>query len=202
MNLAKMLQKLKEQAANGMSCARAGLVQDDAKGYPVPLERMRVTATGALLGNTAGTPAGAFGLTMGTFGTNSPKLAGEAASGNSKTDKARFAFVLPPEYVAGESVTVRVRCKETVGAATVSTTIDAEVYKSDKEAGISADLCATAAIDVTTAFGNKDFDITSAALNPGDVLDIQLTGVTNDTGGAVGTILNITNVELLLDIKG
>lgn len=202
MNLNDLANKLTTQAASGMSVARSGIVQDDAKGYVVPLDSLKVTGTGALLGSTAGTPSGALGLTVGTFGSASPKLAGEAASGNTKTNKARFLFPLPAEYVAGETVTVRVRCKETVGAATVSTSIDVEAYKCDKDGGIGSDLCATAAQDVTTSFGNKDFDITAASLNPGDVLDIQLTAVTTDTGGSVGTIINITNVEVLLDVKG
>lgn len=202
MNLNTLLKKLKEQAANGLSVARSGIVQDDLKPYVLPLESWRVTATGSLLGATAGTPSGAFGLTMGTFGTNSPKIAGEAASGASKTNKMRRTFALPAEYVAGESVTLRVRCKETVGAATVSTTIDASVYKSDKEAGIGSDLCATNAQDVTTSFANKDFDITPTGLVPGDLLDIEINVVTNDTGGTVGTIVNITDTELLLDVKG
>jgi len=202
MNLNDHTNILKEQAAGGFAAARSGLVQDDAKPYVLELDTWKVTGTGAALGATAGTPSGAFGLTVGAFATNSPKIAGEAASGNTKTNKMRRQYTLPPEYVAGETVTLRVRCKETVGAATVSTSIDAAVYKCDKEAGIGSDLCATALQDVTTSFGNKDFDITSAGLAAGDVLDIELTGVTTDTGGTVGTILNITNTEMLLDIKG
>ncbi|MBS0207228.1 MAG: hypothetical protein JSS49_30495 [Planctomycetes bacterium] len=202
MNLNSLYKKLKTNVASGISFLRTALVIDLAKSYVVMLDRMRVTGTGAALGTAAGTPAGALGLTVGTFATNSPKLIGEAASNNSKTDKCRFLFPLPVEYVAAGAVTVRIRCKETVGAATVATSIDCECYKSDKEAGIGTDLCTTAAQDVTTEFGNKDFVITPAGLAPGDLLDIQLTAVTNDTGGAVGTIINITNVELLLDVQG
>jgi hypothetical protein len=202
MNLYDQTKQLQEQTAAGFSAARSGLVQDDLKKYGIPLNLLAVTATGALLGATAGTPSGALGLTMGTHGTGSPTVVGEAASGNTKTDKARFTFALPPEYVDGESVTVRVRAKEAVGAATVSTTIDVECYKSDKEGGIGSDICATAAQDVTTSFANADFVITPTGLVAGDVLDIELTGVTTDTGGTVGTILTIGSVEVLCDIKG
>lgn len=201
MNLNDLCNRLATQGANGMSVPRSGIVQDDAKEYPVTLESLRVTGTGAVLGTAAGTPSGAFGMTVGTFGTNSPKVVGEAAAGNSKTNRCRFLFPLPPEYVAGESVAVRVRCKEAVGVATVATSIDCECYEADKDAGVSADLCATAAQDVTNVAGNKDFTITTSNLGPGDVLDVQLTGVTNDTGGNVGTVLTITNVALLLDVK-
>jgi hypothetical protein len=202
MNLNDLANKLATQTASGMAVGRSGIVQDDLKKYGIPLNLMGVTGTGALLGATAGTPSGAFGLTMGTHGTNSPVLVGEAASGNTKTNKARFTFALPAEYVDGESVTVRVRCKEAVGAATVSTTMDVECYKSDNEGGIGSDLCATAAQDVTTSYANDDFVITPTGLVAGDVLDIELTGVTTDTGGTVGTILTIGSVEVLCDVKG
>ena len=205
MNLHSQTQALKAQTAQGISLARSGLVQDDLKIYGIPLENLRTTATGQPLGATAGTPAGAFGITYGTHGTASPLVVGEAASGNTKTDKARFQFPLPPEYVSGETVTLRVRCKEAVGAATVSTTIDAEVYENDKDgapAGSPTDLCATAAQDVTDTIGNKDFTVTPTGLVAGDMLDVELTGVTTDTGGTVGTVLTITSVEMLLDIKG
>jgi hypothetical protein len=205
MNLYEQTQALKAQTAQGVSLARSGLVQDDAKIYGIPLENLRTTATGQPLGSAAGTPAGAFGITYGTHGTASPVVVGEAASGDVTTDKARFQFPLPPEYVSGESVTLRVRCKEGVGAATVSTSIDAEVFENDKDgvpAGSPTDLCATAAQDVTPTIGNKDFVITPTGLVAGDMLDIELTGVTTDTGGTVGTVLTITSVELLLDIKG
>lgn len=202
MNLNDLSQQLKTHAANGFSAARSGLVQDDLKPYGLELDTFKVTGTGAHLGAAAGTPAGAFGLTFGTFATNSPKIVGEAASGNTKTNKMRRQFTLPPEYVSGESVTLRIKCKEDVGAATVSTSIDAVVYEADKAAGLSADLCATAAQDVTTTAANKDFDITPTALVAGDVLDIEITGVTTDTGGTVGTVLTIYDVALLLDIKG
>jgi hypothetical protein len=159
-------------------------------------------ASGALLGATAGTPSGAFGLTAGTHATAPPVLVGEAASGNTKTNKARMTFALPVEYVAGETVTLRVVAKEAVGAATVSTTIDAVVVSNDDDGTVSADLCATSAIDVTTSVGNKDFTITPTTLTPGMQLDIELTGVTTDTGGTVGTVLTIYRVELLLDVQG
>jgi len=181
--------------------ARGDLTQDDAQIYDLPLENFRVTATGALLGTSAGTPSGAFGITYGTHGTAPPKIVSEAASAGSITNKMRQTFVLPPEYVSGETVTLRVRGKETVAAATVDTTIDAEVYKHDKDGGIGSDLCATAAQSVTTAAANFDFTITPTGLAAGDRLDVELTGVSDDTGGSQGTILEIYSTEMLLDIK-
>lgn len=190
---------------NSATHLRANLGQDDLAVYGLGLETWRVTGTGALLGASAGTPSGAFGITYGTHGTNAPLVAGEAASNNSKTNKMRRTFTLPAEYVAGQTVTLRIKAKETVGAATVSTTVDVEAFEVAAEAGLGGsptDLCATAAQDVTTTVGDKDFTITPTDLVAGDELDIEITGVTNDTGGAVGTILAIYSVQLLLDIKG
>ena len=185
------------------SVARSLLVQEDLAEYVIPLEEFRTSGTLALLGASAGTPAGAFGLTPGTHGTASPIVKGEAASGNTKTDSMRKNITLPPEYVAGQTVQLVAICAETVGAATVSTTIDCEAFKHDEDGTLTADLCATAAIDVDGATAAaKTFTITATALAPGDVLDVEFTGVTTDTGGTVGTILEIYEVKLLLDIKG
>lgn len=187
------------------SVVRSDLVQDDLAVYGLDLQSWRTTATMQPLGTTAGTPAGAFGITAGTHGTAAPVIASQAASGASVTNSCRRQFTLPPEYVAGQTVTLRVRAIETVGAAQVSTTIDAEVFEANKDGGLGGsptDLCATNALDVTTDAGNKDFTITPTGLAPGDVLDIELTGVVNDTGGTTGTVLQLTDIALLLDIKG
>lgn len=202
MNLNGLLKGLKAQAANGLSMARSGLVPDLAKPYVLALTSWLVTGTGAGLGAAAGTPAGAFGLTVGVFGTNSPKILGEAASGASKTNKMRCLFALPVEYKAGGNITVRVKCQETVAAAQVATTVDLSAYKCDKAAGIGADLCATNAQDVTVVAANADFSLTPTGLVPGDVLDIEINIVTNDTGGAHGTIAAIFDTEILLDVQG
>lgn len=202
MNLDGLLRGLKAQAADGYSMARSGLVLETAKPYTLNLDSWKVTGTGVDLGTSAGTPSGAFGLTVGTFGTNSPKIVGEAASGNSKTNKMRRQFALPVEYKAGGNITVRVKCQETVAAAQVSTTVDMAVYKCDKAAGVGSDLCATNAQDVTTSAANADFSVTPTGLAVGDVLDIEVNVVTNDTGGSHGTIVNIFDTEILLDVQG
>lgn len=196
--------RLSLQSIDGQAAvARSALVQDDAALYNIPLADWLDTATGAKLGASAGTPSGAFGLTYGTHGSAGPKILSEAASGNTKTNKMRRTFMLPPEYVAGQTVVLRVRCAETVAAAAVSTTIDAEVFKLDKDGGIGSDICATSLADVDGATAaNKDFTITPTGLVPGDVLDIELTGVVTDTGETNGTVLEIYATELHLDIKG
>ncbi len=183
------------------SVSRSSLGQDDLAVYNVPLASLQATGTGAQLGAAAGTPSGAMGLTIGAHGTNSPLVVGEAASGNSKTDYARFQFALPAEYVSGETITLRVRAKAT-GTINTAKTLDAQCYVSDGGGGISSDICATAAQAVTTSFANYDFTITPTSRVAGDMLDIQLVTVADDTGGTNNKLIQIGAVELLLDIKG
>jgi hypothetical protein len=103
--------------------------------------------------------------------------------------------------VAGETVTLRVKARVT-GLLQVSETIDAEVYKGDGAAGVGADLCTTAAQTLTATFANYDFTVTPTSLAAGDLLDIQLTGAVNDTGGTANKLVEIGSVEMLLDVKG
>ncbi|MFZ5833019.1 MAG: hypothetical protein ACOY3P_23275 [Planctomycetota bacterium] len=182
---------------------RTQLTQDDLAVFTVPLTELRATGTLAQLGNAAGTPSGAMGLTPGTHGTNTPIVVGEAANQNSKTNLARLQFVLPPEYVAGETITLRAHAKVSA-APQVGATLDVECFVSDGEAGPGAgDICATAAKNLTTSYADHDFTITPTGLAAGDVLDIEITAVVNDTGGSAGNkIASIGKLEMLLDIQG
>ena len=190
-----------DQASLSGAVPRTQLTQDDLQPYVIPLSRFQAPGTGAQLGSSAGTPSGALGLTIGTHGTATPKLVGEAASGNSKSNSGRVQFALPAEYVSGETITLRVRCKIT-GNVQVAQTIDALVYKSDDAAGVGSDLCATAAQSVTSSAANYDFTITPTGLAAGDTLDVLITAAANDTGGTANKLIEIYRVAMLLDIKG
>lgn len=190
-----------KSAESPTSVARSSLGQDDLASYVIPLSRFQAPGTGAQLGSSAGTPSGALGLTIGTHGSASPILVGEAASGNSKTNSGRVQFALPAEYVSGETITLRVRCAAT-GTLATARTIDALVYKSDNGGGVGSDLCATSAQTITASFANYDFTITPTGLAAGDTLDVLVTAVANDTGGTNNRLIQIGGVQMLLDIKG
>ncbi len=166
----------------------------------IPLDEWRVTATLALLGNAAGTPAGAFGLTAGVHGTNTPKLVGESASGNSKTNSCRKVIPLPPEYVDGETATLRVHARITADCNTAQT-LDAQVFESDKEASLGSDLVAEAANSLTTSWADYDFELTAGALSAGDPLDVELTGLANDTGGSAGAVIEIGDTRIIANVR-
>jgi hypothetical protein len=178
--------------------ARSTLTQDALQRYEIAPYDVRESDLTHL---AASASAGKFGITAGTHGSASPVLVGEAASGNVKTDKCRFLFCLPPEYQAGETITLRLRAK--VGTLlTVSATLDVECFKSDREAGIGSDICATAVQTLSATYANYDFTITPTGLAAGDLLDIEITGVANDTGGAVNDKIYIGGIGMLLDIQG
>jgi hypothetical protein len=183
--------------------SRSQLTQEDNAPYKVPFESWRVwDAFGTLL---PATPANDdLGIVGGTFGSASPSIqTGDLKSAGATSRRARVTFSLPPEYVAGQSVTIRAHAGMLTTVADASATIDFEVYKSDDEAGIGSDLCATAAQSINSlTLSDKDFAITATGLAPGDTLDIRMTVAVNDaaTGTAVAGIVG--GVEVLLDVKG
>ena len=163
------------------------------------LQDFKLPATLLQLAATAGSSI--LGLVSGTHGSASPLLVGNAASGNSKSDSARICIAVSPFYAAGATVTLRIRAKATVGLAFAATTVDTLVYRSDLAAGVSSDLCTTNAQTITTSAANYDFTLTPTSMNPGDILDILVTALANDTGGTTGTIIQIYNVELIYGSK-
>ena len=179
---------------------RTKLAQDALAKYSVPWHCFKKNDMVTPL-PTAGDSTN-LGLVAGTHGTASPMLAGAGANGNSKTETARFSFTLPPEYDAGQTVTLRCHARVDVVANT-SATLDVQCFESNTEAGISAELYAGAALTINSAtWANKDFSITVGSLTAGDVLDVELTTIVNDTGGGGTCKANIGLVQFLLDIRG
>lgn len=181
---------------------RASITQQDDREYPINLVDLRVWD--ALHTNLPGTAAADdLALVGGTFGTGAPTVRGVDFGGTTTTAHARFLFQLPVEYVAGQSVTLRLRGGMLTTVSDGTATVDAAVHKLDKDGGVSADLCATAAQSINSlTIANKDFTVTPTSLAPGDVLDIRVTVAGSDTGNAAVMIPVLTNAALLLDVKG
>lgn len=160
---------------------------------------------GILLLEFWGTPATEdMSLVPGTVGTNAPSLQTEDLRDVGATNRyARFQVPLPSNYVAGETVQLRFSAGMISNAADTTATLDVACYKSDEDNTVSADLCATAAQSINnTLFADKDFTITSTALSPGDILDVQVTVAVND--GATGDVVIacIAAVKRLCDTQG
>jgi len=181
---------------------RTTLAQDSNAEYVIPLTQARVwDAMGSNLPNTSS--ADDLAIDGGTFGTDSPKITTGDVKASTVTRHARLLAELPPEYVDGQSVTVRVHAGMETTVADTSATVDVECYKSDKETGIGSDICTTAAQSINSlTFADMDFTITPSGLSSGDVLDIRITVAVTDAATATAVMASIGAIELLLDIKG
>jgi hypothetical protein len=145
-------------------------------------------------------------LVGGTHGTGAPSLQTPDFGGNDAAAAyyARGEIQLPAEYVAGQSVEIRVHAGMLTTVADQSATVDIAVYKSDEDGTSTGDLCADAAVSDnmnSLVFADIDFTITPTTLSPGDLLDVQIT-VTVDDNGDAGVMKGcIGSVQLLCDIR-
>ena len=184
------------------SVNRADLVQDDAVVYNLDLMKaFRIAA-----GNTAlpaAPDATTLGITSGAFGTNSPTLTSTSTNNTSESELARFQVIMPAEYQAGQSITIRVHAKVTATRDTAAT-LEVLAYESDKEAGISGNLAVGGAQDCNfVPYDDYDFVVTPTTLVAGDTLDCELVAITDDGGGGSGAgHIIIGAIQVLLDIKG
>lgn len=179
---------------------RTKMAQEDLVSYRIPLNQFRVFD--AMQTNLPGTAANDdMALIGGAHGTAPPLLEGKIATGSAtETNKARVTFQLPAEYVAGQTVTLRVKCKTSGGQGEGTKSIDAEVFLNDEDGSVTDVATTTAAITIDDTYTDRDFVITPTALVVGSELDILLTSVIQDAG--VDGKFQCVSVELLLDVKG
>jgi len=200
MSGSSLLQIANVNVRDDAAIARSKMAENALAAYAIPVGDLR-NDDGSVIDATGG--AGLFNLTSGGFGTGTLTIDGEAATGNTKTDTLMFDFALPAEYVAAGDVKVRWYQQESVGAATDSTTASCEVYKSDQQGGAGSDLLsAFTPTDVTDSWALATADIDESGLLAGRIIRVFIRVVTNDTGGAVGTIAQLDGIQVLCDIKG
>lgn len=184
---------------------RSQLRQETLAVYPIPLHEFRVwDAVQTVLPGTAANDDLAY--VGNTFGTGSPTLQGVDAGGTTETQRARVQVALPPEYVAGESVTIRVSAAMNTTPSDTTATVDVEAYLIDRDGSLGSsgsDLVTTSAQSInSTTFADQDFALTTSSLSPGDLLDIRITTAVTDSGDAGVMFAEIGAVELLCDIRG
>lgn len=182
---------------------RSSLLEDSNAVYHIPWHAWRIhdAYQTALPGTSSGDDLALIG---GTFGSASPSIQTYDVKGaGAVTLYARAPFQLPPEYVAGLSVTGRFIAGMLTTIADTSATIDLQAYKSDNEAGVGSDLVSDAAQSInSTSLAAKDFTIDPASLSPGDWLDLRVAIAIND-GTTVTEVKGIIGAAMiLLDIKG
>lgn len=142
-----------------------------------------------------------LGLVAGTHGTHSPTLQGTDFGGTTATETARTTIEIPADYVAGGDLTLTFHAGVLTTVSDNLATLDVQAYEPDGEAGVSADLCATAAQSINSlTMAAKAFTITGTALEPGDVLDVEITTVGTD-GGNLGVMKTIVG-EMVVSYTG
>ena len=182
--------------------ARSSLVQDDLQNYVIPFRDWRIADNlSSLLPATAASDD--LGMDGETFGTETPFLVTSGAKATTVTQYGRFQFALPPEYVSGQSVRIQVKAgmKTTISDGTA--TVDFQVYESDDDGGVGADLCATAAQSINSLTqATLNFDITATSLAAGDLLDCRMTVAITDSATSTAVLGKVSRCSVLADIKG
>lgn len=187
--------------ATNADIARSKLAQD-VKTYTVPLTSCCVwDAMATNLPDTAASDD--MALITGTPGTDVPTLQGVDFGGTSTDEKCAFEFVLPAEYDAANTITLRIRAAMLTTVSDGTATIDANCYTSNRDGVASADLVTTAAQSMKTLTpANYDFTVTPTGRAAGDRLVFVLAFGGSDTGDAGVMISEISEIELLLDVRG
>ena len=166
-----------------------------------------VYTAGQFLLELWGTPATeTLNYVPGTHGTNAPSLQTDNCAMNDAAVVyyARGEVQLPAEYVAGQSVEIRLHAGMLTTVADQACTVDIAVYKSDEDSTSTGDLCADAAVGDnmnSVTFADIDFTITPATLSPGDLLDVQITVSADDNATATVVQGCIGSVQLLCDVR-
>jgi hypothetical protein len=182
---------------------RSWLTQDDNKVYSIPLTECFVWDSGAKLPTSAS--ADDLAHITGTFGTSTDYIsAGDCKALGATTRRCRFRIVLPPEYVGGQTVSLRVAAGMLTTVADTSCTVDFEAYKVNRDTLVSGgDLVTTAATTMNSlTFSEKTFAVTSGALVAGDILDVRMTIVCTDAATGTAVTPAVAAIDLVCDIKG
>jgi hypothetical protein len=169
----------------------------------IPLTSMRVwDALSSLLPSAAANDD--LGLITGTWATNSPVLqAGDLKTAGSTDRYAAFEVELEDNFTAGDDFTLRFYAGMADNAADTSATLDLVVYAPDGDAGLSSDLCSTAAQSInTTTMANYDFVVDTSGLTSGDSLLCRVHVNVNDAAGASAVTAQIGSIQKLREIRG
>ena len=185
--------------ANG-AIGRSQLAEVSLAQYSLHPETWTVHDSSAALPTSAA--ADDLGLASGGFGTASPSLQTIDFKAATTTAYALRVVEMPPQYASG-TVQVRVRAGMLTTIADDNCTVDLEAHKLNGDGAVAADLVTTAAGDVNSlSKSTHDCTITSSGLVAGSLLDLRLKVVGTDASTGTTVQATITNVLLLLDIRG
>lgn len=181
---------------------RTALQQEPLTVYTVPVTDLRVWDDfNLLLPGTAASDD--LAVIEGTLGTDAVRVQSSDAGGTTVTQYARFHFVLPPEYDGANDIRVRLRASMKTTVSDGTATVDVQAYLHDDDGAVGSDLCTTAAQSINSLTkANKDFVITATGIGGGDTLDIRVAISITDVGDAGVMLGEISQIAMLLDIRG
>lgn len=195
--------RLSESGSVGVQ--RADMDQENLTPFDLPPETWRVHDNMDLCLPDPPAAGDDLGILSGTYGSATPSMqTPDLKAAGATTQYARRMVQLPHNYVAGETVVVRLHAGMVTTEADNSATVDVQAFKSDNEGGVDgADLCATSAANInSTTAADKDFTITATSLSPGDWLDIRIAIAVNDAATVTAVKGMIGRAQLLCDTKG
>ena len=160
--------------------------------------------------NVDGTPLtspgspGRFGIAAGGWDDGSIELRGQSARNGTETDTLLFEFALPPEYVPGGDARVVVHARyDASGGGTIATRgLACQAYALPATGQAGADLCQTAASDLSASYADHAFVLDAAALSPGDRLSVLVRATIQETADAGTVLAAIGRIEIRADVRG
>lgn len=140
--------------------------------------------------------------TASTAGDSIQTSDAKAAAG--QTQKARFTFHLPPEYLAGGTITLVAYAGMITTVSDTTATIDFEVFHKDPtDYTHGTDLCTTSATSINSlTLAAKSFTITPTGLIDADELSVLMTIAINDGATGTAVIGVVSQLYWLLQVKG
>ena len=140
-------------------------------------------------------------------GTNQWLIDGEATVNETELSSGLFSFLLPENYVAGGTISLRASALVVLAGDAVNdatSTIDMQARKVTKTTGaIGADLVSTAATTLATAGADYNFVVDPTGLVAGDKLVCKLaTSMVETAGGTGAANSRITALVAVIQAKG
>jgi hypothetical protein len=145
-----------------------------------------------------------LGKVIGTFGTDAMTIQTSDAKNTSVTQRARFVYRVPMQYVSGQPISVVAWAGMRTTVANGTATIDFEVYKKNDSTGlVGSDLVTTSAQSINSlTAADEAFTIDPTGLTSGDELDVRVTIAITDSATPTAVIGRIMKMYMLLSVKG
>ena len=180
---------------------RADLVQEDLAVYEIPLGSARIT-TGAILGTSQ--VIGNFNLKSLTGGASDQDMWIESYAANNDTQISKMSLegFLHPNYVDGQSVSVRIGAYHDAGGTAGTCTIDILAFLMPLSGDEGTDICTTAAQTISGTATDYDFELNHASLVRGSRIKIIVDLSVQETAAAGDLKGRVSHVAMLSDIKG